>query len=344
MSPPIAPEASEQPSPIVNRGRVLLLALALAGASGCSAGDPGTGGTGGGAGLAGCSGASTSSAACTSGVCLASKDCATCQDDLECATGGRCGTGLCHPQCSSAASCPSGWDCCDGRCIDPSLDPAHCGSCGGACAASSFCAGSHCEAPVLSALCKVSGVFVLLDSYPADNAASRAMAMALATRCGIANPVLDQPLAGSGALDPLTGEPLLLGSVLVAGGGGFGQHVIGWLEAHGAAPVVGTVGTDTVQYLRPGGAVVVSTPLSALGPSHDIFVVQVAHASGGALVLSAYGAYATGTTAASWYVVNVLVPALATRTSAWVVVDWTDTSGNGQPGADDRWTVVASGT
>lgn len=324
----------------VHLTRTWLLSLALLGGAACSGGASPDGGAGGGAaGLTGCA----ASTACSSGVCLASGSCSTCQDDVECAAGSRCGSTLCSTACTGAASCPTGWDCCGGRCTNPALDPGHCGACGTSCATAQLCGAGHCLAPTLGSLCQVGAPLVLPDAYAADNAASRSMAVALGTACGT-SPVLDRVLSGSGVLDPLTGEPLLLGAVLVAGGGGFGQPVVGWLEAHASARVLGTQSGSDTQYRRADGSLVISMPMSSLGPSHDVFVVQVQRAPGGAVVLGAYGAFAVGTSAAAWYFAHTLAPQLPGLATAWVVVDWADTSRDLQPGAGDTFTVVASGS
>jgi Stigma-specific protein, Stig1 len=309
-------------------------------------GSSGGGGAGGGSGVAsldagrldpGCSDAT----ACTSGVCLASHDCVNCQDDLECATGSLCGTGACSASCGDAGSCAPGWDCCAGRCTEPTLDPAHCGQCTTTCTASQFCGLGQCRAPSFENLCRQATLWVVHDPYPADNAVGDAMAAALASTCGLTAATFD---GGSGVQDPLTGEPLQLGTVLVTPGGTFGQTMVGWLQANRVAPVVAPIDGPTMQYTHPDGGVIASAPWTALNGSHDIVVVQLIRAPGGALVLNGYGVFAQGTTAAGWYFVNKLLPTYATLTQVWYVVDWSDTSGDGQPGAGDTWTVLASGT
>jgi hypothetical protein len=223
------------------------------------------------------------------------------------------------------------------------MDPASCGACGVACPATAFCGQGACQAALFRNLCVPGGLFVVQDMYQADNNAGRDMALALAAKCGLPAPV-DQALAGSGAIDPDTGQPLLLTSVLVVGGGGFGQELFSWLQQHRGAPVVLGLTGGTAIYSRADGSSVVSMPMTTMGPSHDVFVVQVAHAAGSPLILSAYGYYAGGTTAASWYFVHRVLPTLATRTDAWMVVEWTDASGDGLPGETDRFVVLASGT
>jgi hypothetical protein len=185
---------------------------------------------------------------------------------------------------------------------------------------------------------------VLQDTSPEDNAAGRAMAVALGVSCGIAAPVIDQASSTTGAVDPTTGQPLLLNSLLIAGGGSFHHPVVRWLEANRAAPVVSGGSATFVQYARQDGRVLAAVPLNAIGPSHDIFVVQVAHSPTGPLVLNAYGYFSLGTTAASWYFIHRLLPRVASLTEAWMLVDWADTSGDGQPGEGDTFKVLASGS
>jgi hypothetical protein len=227
--------------------------------------------------------------------------------------------------------------------VDPARDPGHCGTCGTACAAADFCGQGQCRQSLLASLCDQAEVVALLDGIDVDDATSRALAAAVASSCGRAGSVLEAGQTDAGVLDPRTGEPLRLGAVLVAGGGSYRQRAVDWLETQGLAPIIGPTSNAIYQYTRPDGGVVAEALPSSITPSHDLFVVQLARAPSGAVVLNAAGIFSPGTTAAGWYAVNRLLPAPALAAKAWYVVEWTD-SGDGAPGDADAWTVVASGT
>jgi hypothetical protein len=140
------------------------------------------------------------------------------------------------------------------------------------------------------------------------------------------------------------GEPLRRGELLVAGGGAFKQTDIAWLEAQGRAPVVGPTSSVIFQFTRPGGGVLAEAAPATINPGHDLFVVYLTRAPSGATVLNAGGIFGPGTTAAAWYLVNRQLPQRSTLTQSWYVVDWKDTSGDGQPGEGDTWAVLAAGT
>jgi hypothetical protein len=66
------------------------------------------------------------------------------------------------------AICPAGQTSCDGRCVDTSTDQSHCGSCGAACEAGTFCGAGSCQAfcGVGQALC--AGTCKTVVSDPAN--------------------------------------------------------------------------------------------------------------------------------------------------------------------------------
>jgi len=137
------------------------------------------------------------------------------------------------------------------------------------------------------------------------------------------------PQLDSGVLDAVTGQPLLFGPMLCVGGGSFFQRSIAWLESVNLAPVTDT--STSTQYrlsLRDGGVVAMGA-ISSLGPTHDLFVVQLVRTPTGAIVLNTGGFYGEGTTAGAWYFRNVLLPMRASLTSGWYVIEWTDMNANG---------------
>jgi hypothetical protein len=183
----------------------------------------------------------------------------------------------------------------------------------------------------------------LLDGLVIDNSAGVTISSALGSSCTPAVAVRQVSQGDSGVLDVVTGEPLQLGELLVAGGGTFRQRAVAWFEAQNLAPVHDTSTSTVYQYTLRDGGVIVQGALSTITPSHDIFVLQLARTPAGAVTLNAAGFYAEGTTAAAWYFANRVVPVLSTQTDTWYVVDWVDANATLTPDPADTWTVLASG-
>jgi hypothetical protein len=223
------------------------------------------------------------------------------------------------------------------------FDPQHCGACNQPCIGDNFCGGGTCQATLLSNTCSEPVVRAVLDGIVADDDAGTSIAQALVAACAPAPMFAIAGQADAGVIAVNTGEPLELGALLIAGGGDYYQRVVNWLETSGAAHIKDSSSSTQYQYtLRDGG--VVSEGLAAdVGPHHDIFVVQLSRSSAGELVLSASGFYASGTAAAAWYFINVLLPMRATLADSWYVVEWSDTTMDGLPDVNDAWTPVASG-
>jgi hypothetical protein len=94
---------------------------------------------------------------------------------------------------------------------------------------------------------------------------------------------------------------------------------------------------------RLDGAALVDVPVATLGASHDSFAIYVAiDPDPGAFALAAYALLSAGTAAAGWYWKNVVARTLPTWTSAWALIEWTDTDADGQPSAGDTFTTIAS--
>ncbi|MER2564912.1 MAG: hypothetical protein ABTQ32_29580 [Myxococcaceae bacterium] len=276
---------------------------------------------------------------CRSGLCLPSHDCVTCTSDSECDTSRTCGSGICDTPCTTTCTTP-GFTCCNTRCVDPSRDPSHCGACNQPCVGESFCGNASCRTGVLSNVCQVSRSLALLDGLREDDDAGISMANALAASCPPTVTASATRQLDSGVLDAVTGEPILTGPMLCVGGGSFFQRSIGWLENVNLAPVRDT--STSTQYrlsLRDGG-VVATGAAATLGPTHDLFVIQLVRTPIGSVVLNTGGFYGEGTTAGAWYFQNVLLPMRATLTSAWYVVEWTDGNANG-PDMSDTFTQLA---
>ncbi len=185
---------------------------------------------------------------------------------------------------------------------------------------------------------------VLHDGLETDDTAGDAIGSALVGLCqpAVSHLTGDQT---SGYLDATTGEPLQTGELLVMGGGSYRQRAIAWLEKTSRARVTDTSTPTDLRYSRSDGGVVFSTALSNISATHDVFLVQLTTTPRGALVLNASGFGAEGTSAASWYVINQLLPQLGGSVlgDGWYVVEWQDSSDAGKPDVTDTWTPIASG-
>lgn len=280
---------------------------------------------------------------CSSGICLSNRNCAYCESDTECRAGEVCATGTCAPPCSGANACDGGLACCGGKCTDVTADSLHCGQCDRICDAGTFCGRSDCRDVILSNVCESPRALALVDGYPLDDDAGVAIGTAIASMCmpAVSFSIASQHIGG--VLHPDTGRPLGLGTLYVAGGGSFGHQSVQWAEQSGAAPIVDVSTGDQVQLMVLDGGLVVDEPLSALNEGHDFFVVQLAQASNGALLLNAYGFYAPGTLAAVWFVNNNMLPMRASYPMRWYVYEWVDANANQMADAADTFTLRGSG-
>jgi hypothetical protein len=311
---------------------------------------------------------------CASGVCLDSHDCKSCISDDECTAGNVCGAGLCAPACAAAqegehTGCAASLTCCSSHCTDVATDSNHCGACGTACGDSQFCglttgctdtgeAGAGGAGPdacvacldtTLANICSISRVVVILDTSknPTDGnrTPGRAIGAALNTQCQPTPVLSEEEQDTPDALNITTGHPVSGGgTLLVVAGGFFYQNLEGYFEQSTSPLYVTSVG-DTQEFInRATGAVVVSRSMSADNLSHDFFIIQfMRDASSGSLVLNFQGFWESGTTAAAFELVNVILPALSTYDKSWYAYEWTDSVGGDMAPELNEITLKASG-
>lgn len=250
--------------------------------------------------------------------------------------------------CTDAGTClDHASTCCAGYCVDTHTDPRNCGACGVACTASQFCNGVACWALVLDNACRNATATVVLDSLPSDDDAGASIGAALATCVpAVAVAAVAQ---NAGPLEPVTNRPVTgVGNSFVAGGGPFAQLGLQYMNAQSLMPVyVAAYGGGTVlAFETRDGGTVVSTPLSAVTPTHDYFVVMVAtEPASGTLLLTAYGMLSGGTSAAAWWFQNHMAPLIVADggfPKEWTVYEWTDVNADG-PDPSDTWTLLGSG-
>jgi hypothetical protein len=255
-------------------------------------------------------------------------------------------------------ACDGSCACCGGAtCVDLSTDAAHCGACGVACGASSFCDSSaRCHAVGPEALCANRQLYVVQGELPAldvvspeqtmDGVSAGRLAAAIGGACaGLSVQHVSQ--AADGLLDPCSDAPLVGGgTTLLVTGGSFAQRLARHLEGTGFGPVM-DVSADGLQYTFRSrqGAPLVSFPRASLSDEHDYFVIAFERdATRGAQVLQVYGVGWQGTPAATWYFTHRVLPARdagAVEWSRYVLVEWQG-DGDGGPGEGDVFRVLAA--
>ena len=317
----------------------------------------------------GSGGASEAAPDCASGICGADHNCDNCISDDECTGEDVCNSGECGPACTEAqegeqASCQSGLTCCSLHCVELLTDSNHCGSCGAGCGNNEFCgistctddgaggaagaggAGSEscvtCYDTVLANVCAIGKVIVILDTNANANEGNRipgrAIGEALGDLCD-PTPIVEEKEQDSGeALNFTSGRPVSGGGeLLLVAGGPFYQNLEGYVEEQGVSPLyVRNEGNDQEFRRRDTDAVVVSRTVDTDNLSHDFFIIQfMREPQSGSLVLNAQGFWLSGTTAASYMMLNGILPNLASYDQAWYAYEWTDGNGDMNPQLDE---------
>jgi hypothetical protein len=199
------------------------------------------------------------------------------------------------------------------------------------------------EARTFAEVCDFDALAVIQDGDLIDDASGVVLRSALAARCldlgGARTVSQDDP----GILDATSGR-LLLGPAELAlvAGGPAKQRALTYLDERALSPIVrADAGPSTYELLESAtGRVVLSVPASTITLSHEYAVVMMAHEPlSDTTMFSVYGFESMGTLAgASWF-----SSALIDEDKEWYVVEWTDSDGDGEPGAGDTFTVIASG-
>jgi hypothetical protein len=301
--------------------------------------------------VAGCK----SNAACASGACT-NHECERCQNDLECAAGNVCGSGVCAPACTVQGGCGTGFDCCGGHCVSLARDIHHCGGCPNACDLSQFCSSTGCASVSIANICGNASTTMVLNSNAPDNAANAVLQVGLTTNCSPPPTPGQSPQTSPGPINPTTGQPVAGGGNLITVAGGyFVQSLVNYLDQIGATPVyLSRASTTSWSYFRRGGgadagpdggasdALVAEIAMTENATLHDIILIEtVRDPSSGTLVLIAFGQLAESTAAAARYVANQMLP-VANRASydkSWYVYDWQAASDAGA----ETFTLKASG-
>ena len=290
-------------------------------------------------------------AMCASGVCEDTNDCDRCIADEECAGDRVCGNGTCADACSDeGAGCGTDGTCCTGHCVDVSGDINHCGACGVACGSGQFCATAdtvECVDAVIANLCGHTSVTVLRDGLTIDDAAGAAMLAAITDAANCTTEPTGTSVAQDSAplINTTSGQPLAgPGNLLIAAGGDYRHLVTAYLQQARIAPVYNRVGVDVEFRLTADDTVVGSIPYGSLSADRDLLVIQlVRDPLTGTTILNAYGFGPPGTTAAGWFVTNVMLPDIASYTDSYYVYEWNDTIDDGAPTDETEFDLRGSG-
>jgi hypothetical protein len=287
---------------------------------------------------------------CASGVCLPDHTCQRCLTDAECISGEVCGSGTCSAPCTVPEQCESGWDCCEGRCVDTARDIQHCGACGGAtspntCSAEQFCGSGGCHEASFANLCNTALLTAVDDGIPADTQAAEALTAALLSVCLTAPAVRTVSQAATDILNTTSGQPVIGGGeTLLVAGGAYYQSVMRYLENARVTTLYTRLEDNNLELVRASDdTVVAAIPGNTVDGTRDVIVVQIVRdPSSGTFVLSTFGFTGTGTRAAVYYFSNVMLPgSLSNYPLDHYVFEWID-DGNGTPDAADTFTPVST--
>jgi len=244
----------------------------------------------------------------------------------------------------ASSGCPGALACCFGWCTNTAKDPNNCGSCGNTCSSTQFCTGVACDNAVLDNLCANANATVIQDEFAIDNEAGAEVAQALASCVPAVTYVTANQDAGD-VLDPSSHRPLLgPGDTLIAGGGGYGQSSVAYLDSAGISPAyIVENGTDVWIYDRSTGVAVVDDTVANLTAHHDYFLLVLAvEPISGTLCFTAAGTGGAGTVAGAYYFSTEVMPNLLTYTGSWYAYEWTDTNMNSVPDPGDAFTLEGS--
>lgn len=197
----------------------------------------------------------------------------------------------------------------------------------------------------MAAACSIAKLTIVTDGQVGNLTPARAIASALQATCTPAPTVREVSQDVADAVNATNGRPVAGGDeLLIAAGGFFFSHLTTYVSSGPIAPIYAVQEGDNFDFKkRADDTIVVSDPFGGSHDSQDSFVIQfMRDPSSGSLILNAQGLWQSGTAAAAYYFINVMLPTLATQTKAWYVLKWADANANSMPDLNE-FTLVDSG-
>lgn len=294
--------------------------------------------------------------ACASANCDVNHDCVHCLSDSECSAGKLCSTGTCLPPCGDGGvACPTGYECCSGRCADTKIDFAYCSSCSNACSGEQFCNATSCGTAAIATVCNAPKVTFLLGGGTLDDAITPSVRDAFGTNCSAPPQTSIVNESESGLINPNTGQPVSgTGSLTVMVGGTYFQMLSHYLEDHGLTRVYNKFDNTNASFYTRGGdggadTLVAQEAQSAMNASHGYFLIEsVVDPTSHAWVLEIYGLNAETTRAGAWFFSNRIINHPGDFGGHYYIYKWTDSgaasdAGSPMPSEDDTFTLITSG-
>jgi hypothetical protein len=244
-----------------------------------------------------------------------------------------------------------GLTCCGDHCADLKRDVHHCSACNMPCMGAQFCSPNGCKAGIVANVCESPVVTFLLDGLSADDPATDVLQTGLATSCSPPLTMVTKvPQSTSGTINPTNGKPVAgPGDMLIVAGGPFGQLLVKYLETSGITPVYSyyDLMVNQLRGRSPGDAgadpLIVNAMQSDVTDSHSFFLIEfVIDPASGTLAFIVYGINAAGTSAATWYFAQKILPMKSSFDKSWYVYEWTDLDNDKKPSDADLFKLVQS--
>jgi hypothetical protein len=193
-------------------------------------------------------------------------------------------------------------------------------------------------------ICLFMRAIVVEDTMAVDTEASQQVLASLQIACGVTFTIRHVSQADAGIL-AADGRPLWDPSELGMLAGGPQIHdAVRYLDMNATQIFVQESDPNAVWAERATNNVVISLPLAAFTPTHDVGIMQIVREPiGGTVSLNVYGHATPGTLAAAYYLTTVIAPNLKNDRRRYYVIEWTDQDGDEMPTAADLFELRGSG-
>ena len=236
------------------------------------------------------------------------KNCGAC--GAPCNPTDTCVAGMCQPMptCNGGPGCGAGQSCCPSGCATTDTDPANCGKCGNACAATAACVGGTCAADEGAFNPTVNPTFLSPGVHNFTSINIPAGVTVYVAGPGPESGTLDLHASGAIVIDgviDLSGGPGTQNTITSkstnqgrAGSGGFVGEPYQSAVASAACEFIagnpGSLGFGTKGTAGSCSVLSTTTCVSMMDPAALLFTAPVASFGGGAGVFTGYRAYGSG--------------------------------------------------